>query len=727
MLDHDLVLKADELFLAGEIATDGSGERATGLYLRDTRHLSHFAVSVCGTPLERLSARVHDPRRAIVTLTNGLLHLANREVIRPHTVAVREEIVLDATLEVTLTIQNFGPVSVPLMLAIELAADFRDLFDIRGMSRAKRGTCLQPRVIEDGVVLGYRGLDDAVVETEIHFDQAHTLKLLHEELSVDGALVPTLPDLAGTARELSDRDIPGVLAAIDVILAPGSSWSVRMNVIPRPTGGIWLGQAASMPPRPEREPTSFETDDLAFNAFMHRGAIDLNALQTSFPEGSMPAAGIPWFVAPFGRDSLIVGLQTLHQFPERAAGTLRLLGALQGVKERPDRGEEPGKILHEMRYGEMARLGEVPHTPYFGSVDATPLFVLLFAETIAWTADESLFRDLLPNVRRAIEWIERYGDADGDGLVEYRTDAQGLGHIRHQVWKDSWDSLHHRDGRPGEGAVAAVEVQGYVYAAYQRLADVVDRCGETAWANQLRQRASMVRSLVEERFWLSEEGYYAQALDGAKEPVRAISSNPGHLLFCGLPSPERAATVAQRLRRADMSSGWGIRTLSAEAATFNPMSYHNGSIWPHDNSLIAAGLFSYGQAEEGNAIASALFAAGRSDPLLRLPELYCGFSREGPDDDAPVSYPVSCSPQAWAAGAGSLLLRSMLGLAVDVEKERLCVAPALPNWLESVTIRNMCVLGQTVSLTVRRDGGDYEIESDGPVDRRLPEFADSTA
>ncbi|MGH2535234.1 MAG: amylo-alpha-1,6-glucosidase [Thermomicrobiales bacterium] len=723
MLDQDVVLKADELFLAGEITADDSGERATGLYLRDTRHLSRFAVTVNGHRLERLSTRVHDARHAIVTLTNGHWRLSNGEVIHPHTIAVREEIVLGASLDATLTVQNFGRFPLPLGLAIELAADFRDLFDIRGMSRAKRGVCLPPRNIEDGVVLEYRGLDDVVVETEIRVDQAHTLTLVHTEAPRESELVPTLPDLEGESREPSDLDIPGVLLTFDVILAPGATWAMHLDVVPRPAGGGWLENAASEAGQVHAEPMAVATDDPLFNAFVHQSTADLNTLQTSFPEGAMPAAGIPWFVAPFGRDSLIVGLQTLHQCPERAAGTLRLLGALQAMEERPDRGEEPGKILHEMRYGEMARLGEVPHSPYFGSVDATPLSLLLFAETVAWTGDESLYRELMPNALRAIEWIDRYGDVDGDGLVEYRTGAKGLGQISHQVWKDSWDSLHHTDGRPGQGAIAAVEVQGYVYAAFRRLADVAERYGETAWAAQLRQRASAIQQLVEERFWLAEAAFYAQALDGDKEPIRAISSNPGHLLFCGLPSPDRANAIAVRLGQSDMSSGWGVRTLSAEAATYNPMSYHNGSVWPHDNSLAAAGLFAYGHAEEGNAIAAALLAASRSDPRQRLPELYCGFPREGPDDVAPVAYPVSCSPQAWAAGSAPLLVRSMLGLSVDTGTERLRVTPALPDWLVSVTIRNLYVLGRTMSLTVRRDGDDYLIDSEGPIERRPPAFA----
>lgn len=448
-------------------------------------------------------------------------------------------------------------------------------------------------------------------------------------------------------------------------------------------------------------------------------------LQTSFPEGSLPAAGIPWFVAPFGRDSLIIGLQTFHSEPARAATTLRVLAALQGTKVDAELEEEPGKILHEMRYGEMARLGEIPHTPYFGTVDATPLFVMLFAETVAWTGDARLYDDLKPNVVRAVEWIDRYGDVDGDGLVEYRTRAEAGSHIIHQGWKDSYDSLHHPDGRPVAGAIALVEVQGYVYAGLARLAEVAATRGETSWAESLRERGEAMRSAVEARFWLPEERFYAQALDDDKRPVAAITSNAGHLLFCGLPTPERAAAVAERLRRRDLDSGWGVRTLSTSMATYNPMSYHNGSIWPHDNSLIAAGLGRYGQAEGANRIAAALLSAANLDPLSRLPELYCGFDRaEGAAADQPVPYPVSCSPQGWAAGVGPLLARVFLGLRVDVETGELVVAPALPDWLPMLTISGLAVRGERGSVTVERDGGDWAIVVEGGIAwRREPSQA----
>jgi glycogen debranching enzyme len=459
------------------------------------------------------------------------------------------------------------------------------------------------------------------------------------------------------------------------------------------------------------------TDHFWVNRIIDRAAADLDMLQTSFRDRTLTAAGIPWFVAPFGRDSLIASLQTLYVAPSRAKETLRTLAAQQGRAVDPFREEEPGKILHEMRYGEMARLGDIPHTPYYGTVDATPLFVMLFAETIRWTGDESLYRELLPNVQRALEWIEQWGDRDRDGLVEYTTQSAESVRIVHQGWKDSYDSLHDVDGRSVTGSIALVEVQGYVFAAYRWLADVVALYGDAPWATELSVRSDQVRRLVEERFWLPEEGYYAQALDEEKRPVEAISSNPGHLLYCGLPSPERGQLLAARLRQPDLDSGWGVRTLAASMAAYNPMSYHNGSVWPHDNSLIAAGLGRYGETGGLERIAFALFTAAEHLPDQRLPELYCGFPRnEDAAADGPIQYPVSCSPQAWAAGAAPLLMRAMLGLQANLNKGMVRLAPALPDWLSRVRIDGLEALGRRFDLEVARDVVEYRVQSDGPIE-----------
>ncbi|CAA9587070.1 MAG: Glycogen debranching enzyme (Alpha-1,6-glucosidase) [uncultured Thermomicrobiales bacterium] len=715
VLDHDLVLKSDELYLVGDSQSDGSGEAATGLYLRDTRFLSRFRLSLDGEPLERLSARVLNPARAAVTETNVPRAGADPPGPPPHSIAVEQHVELDDAVRVRFALRNHGVAPMAATFAIEVAADFRDLFDIRGFPRARRGDLRSPRARPDGVTLAYVGLDGLRAETEIAFDREAAIAVIGGDEGAVAEQAVLLPALDGVAPRQRPPIPPGAVASFAIDLPPGADWSLSVTITPRPASGAPISVRPTLADGAPLRQATVTTDNAAFDRFLARCDSDLASLQTSFPEGSLPAAGIPWFVAPFGRDSLIVGLQTFHAAPERAATTLRVLAALQGTEIDEERDEEPGKILHEMRYGEMARRREVPHTPYFGSVDSTPLFVLLFAETVAWSGDERLYGDLLPHVRRALDWIERFGDVDGDGLVEYRAVPGRSGHILHQGWKDSHDSLHHPDGRPATGRIALVEVQGYVYAAYRRLAAVVAERGDAAWAAALGQRADRIGREVEVAYWMPGEGYYAQALDGDKAAVLAVSSNPGHLLFCGLPSPERAAAVAARIGRPDLDSGWGVRTLSAGMTTYNPMSYHNGSVWPHDNALMAAGLRRYGYHRQADRIAAALAAAAAADPQTRLPELYCGFPRAAEEaGDAPVGYPVSCSPQAWASGVGPHLTRSMLGLHFDEAAARLVVSPSFPPWIGTLAIDQLVVRGERVRVGVRREGAGYAVEaSDG--------------
>ena len=715
MLDLNLVLKSDELYLAGEISTDGSGERATGLYLRDTRHLNRFETTLNGQPLATLSARRLGPAAAVVTSGNAMLDGADGPVF-PNTVAVEQVITLGADLEVRYLVRNFSGHAVALDLAIEASADLRDLFDIRGFNRAKRGTLVAPTPIAGGIRLGYRAVDGVLSGTEITFDQPARLSVSEPRDEGDGAgSTELLPGQDPVTVRPPAPVPPLAVATFRIELPAKGAWEMTATVRPLPADGVPVSAAPTLTGGRSNDAATIVTDHHALNRLLDQCHADLSALQTSFPEGSLPAAGIPWYVAPFGRDSLIVGLQTLHLAPHRAAGTLRVLAALQGDAEDAHREEEPGKIPHEVRYGEMARLREIPHTPYYGTVDATPLWLMLFADTVAWTGDAALYRDLCPNAERALDWIERYGDGDGDGFVEYRSGRMGAG-ISHQGWKDSHDSLHHADGTPVSGAIALVEVQGYVYAAYARLAAVAAAFGDAAWAADLAAKAETMRARVEDRFWLEPEGFYAQALDDSKAPVAAISSNPGHLLYCGLPSQERAARMAERFRRQDLDCGWGIRTLAEGMPTYNPMSYHNGSVWPHDNSLIAHGLLRYGLSSQAHAILDALLAASRADPLARLPELYCGFARNWVKGDTPVAYPVSCSPQAWAAAAVPLIVSGLLGLRMDPARGVLVVDPDLPPGMAEIAIQGMEIRGQRGSLIVRRQYDGYAVSTDGPIE-----------
>jgi glycogen debranching enzyme len=672
VFDYGLTLKAGELFFASNSLSDGNQESAAGLYFRDTRFLNEFTVMLNGAPLEMLLVKSTALNRALVYLTNPAISDARDERIPGHQLSIVAEIELSDRLTVTFTVHNYRASPFAGVLSIVLDADFRDLFDVRGFRRDQRGVRLPVATAHLPIYFGYRGTDGVPASTTVGVGELSDARVL-------------LNEGTGATLEIS-LDVP-----------PASEVQHTLMIVPSaPDQPDRVAPAAS-----ERSATTRTGNEL-LDAVLAQSARDLEGLDTPFAQGTMPAAGIPWFVAPFGRDSLIVGLQTLHLRPESAVGTLQVLAALQGTCADPITNEQPGKILHEVRYGEMARTKEIPHRPYYGSIDATPLFAWLVAEASIWTGDELVWNTFRPHAERALAWIETDGDVDGDGLVEYPTHIQSSAHISHKVWKDSFDSLHYTDGRPGIGSIAAVEVQGYVFAAYSRLADAAEMFGDADWALTLRDRAEQIRRTVEEKFWLEDVGFYAQALDGEKRPIGAISSNPGHLLFAGLPSAERAARVAERLTSPEMSSGWGIRTLSTAMASYNPMSYHNGSVWPHDNSLAVAGLYRYGLREAAESVVNGLLGAVEFDPDGRLPELYCGYPRTGTTRERPVAYPVSCNPQAWASGTFPLIVRAMLGLQVDPATKSLQVKPQLPEWISSIEISGMHVLGKTEKVCVDR-------------------------
>lgn len=636
MLQQDLLLKNNELCLVGRSA-DRGGMHEAGLYLRDTRFLSAFDVRVSGVPLDVLSVRSVSATEAVITLTPAPWQRVESGVAESSLV-VHQRITAGIALDIAFEVQGFAGKASEVLLEVELGADFRDMFDVRGMAPERRPKLHEPAIHDDGsVTFAATGADGRTVRLDVGSSPRPS--------SVEAAMVKRLSD---------DVAIP-VKLTFAMNLANGDAHHVSLSLCPVPVG---VPHEPASDGDVRLQVTSSNRD---LDAMLHRADLDLAMLQTTFPEGSMPAAGIPWFIAPFGRDSLIVALQTMHIYPERAWATLQVLAANQGTKVDAFREEEPGKILHELRYGDMARSGQVPHTPYFGSIDSTPLFIMAFAQANRWDPDDAMYEALIPHVRRALTWIEEYGDLDGDGLVEFGAKVADKAHITQQGWKDSGDSLHWANGDPVEGPIALVEVQGYVYAAYTWLADVVEMRGEREWASELRAKADRVRDAVESQFWLPNAGFYAQALDGHKRPVDAISSNPGHLLYCGLPSAERAAMVARRLIQPDMLTRWGIRTLSSTMAMYNPMSYHNGSVWPHDNSLAMAGLARYGLRDEVATVAQALVRLSTHEPDRRLSELYCGFDDED-ERLGPVDYPVSCRPQAWAAGCGPLVLSTLLGL-----------------------------------------------------------------
>jgi glycogen debranching enzyme len=451
-----------------------------------------------------------------------------------------------------------------------------------------------------------------------------------------------------------------------------------------------------------RECADWSSDVSSFNALLNRSVDDLRALHVQIDGVSVISAGTPWYSTIFGRDSLITSLETLPLTPRIAVDTLRYLALRQGTKEDLFTEEQPGKILHELRRGELARAGEVPHVPYYGTVDATPLWCVLLHETWRWTGDDGLVRELLPNLERALAWIDRYGDVDGDGLVEYaRSSETGL---VNQGWKDSFDGVPYPDGRLPEPPIALVEVQGYVYDAKLRAAQLFEHLGRAEDAARLRREGEALREQIEERFWCEELGAYAIALDGQKRALPTLTSNAGHLLWSRVPHAERAARVAKTMLAPDMFSGWGIRTLSARHAVYNPMSYHDGSVWPHDNAILVSGLAHYGLAPAALPVLAGLHDAGTRMEALRLPELFCGIPRS--DATRPVLYPVSCSPQAWASGAMFLLLQSVLGIRPNAPRGVLHVRdPQLPPFLRELTVNSLAIGDSRVTLHFRRHAG----------------------
>jgi glycogen debranching enzyme len=412
------------------------------------------------------------------------------------------------------------------------------------------------------------------------------------------------------------------------------------------------------------------------------------------------AAGVPWYVTIFGRDSLIAALQCMPINRGFALGSLRKLADLQATERDDARDMQPGKILHEVRFGELAHFHRIPHTPYFGTADATPLFLITLHETWKWLGDDALLHEYRDTVRRCLDWIDRDGDYDGDGFQEYI--SHSLQGYPNQGWKDSVEAIVYPDGRPVEQPKALCELQGYVFDAWLRTAEIFDALGEDGDAAALRRKAAELQRRFEERFWCESEGIYALTLDPKKDAVCTVASNAGHCLWSGIASREHAERTVQRLLQPDMWSGWGIRTLSSNNPAFNPHAYQLGSVWPHDNSLIALGMKRYGFSTEAAFVAGGAFDAGRYFAGYRLPELYAGLQRE--PDSFPVQYLGANVPQAWAAGAVFQFIQAMAGLRADAPAHRLYVDPALPAWLPSLTLQNLKVGDAEVDLLLTRDG-----------------------
>ena len=685
-------LKSADMFIVADSHGDIVGE-GDGLFFRDTRVLSSLRVFVGGKSPSLLAAHLS---RDNVLFT---AHMANRPLpplggqSLPEGVIhiERQRLIHEGRLYERITLTNFAARGTVVPLEIAYGADFRDIFEVRGMTRAARGTLAAPQILDHAVVLSYEGLDGVTRHSAISFSDMPDTRTA---------------DRARFAIPLAREEVRSLYLEVGTDTARPSRERHRRA----------CAQARVAMRRVLRQGATVHTSNPIFTAWMEKGRADLALLTTQFPTGPYPCAGIPWFSTPFGRDGIITALQMLWLDPSLARGVLSYLAAHQAQDYSTFRDAAPGKIMHETRGGEMADLGEVPFGLYYGGVDSTPLFVMLAGAYADRTGDFALIDQLWPALVAAMRWIEVSGDSNGDGFVDYARGAEtGLAN---QGWKDSNDSIFHADGSDPAGPIALVEVQGYVYAAYLAMAALAGKRGEQDAAQSWRDKATALRQKIESGFWVGDKGFYALAIDGAGRACTPRTSNVGHLLYAGVPSAENATQVIADLLTPKFLNGFGIRTLATGEARFNPMSYHNGSVWPHDTAIAVAGMARYGERDGVVRLMADLFnAAVQFD--LRLPELFCGFPRRGAGD-SPVGYPVACMPQAWASGSAFMMLQSCLGVTIDHRFGVRIDKPRLPEGVSELTIRNIDVGGRPVTLTFQRVGAGVVAYSDQHLGGAVP-------
>lgn len=696
-----LVAREGGLFLFtdldGTIPLDNDG--GFGLYHDDTRYLSGWDLSVQGMePIVLLSTAAMGFGQEQV-MTNRELVNGSNEVLERGLVEIRRQRVLQDSFIEQVRITSFASEALTLTLVYQYQTDFVDVFELRGFARRERGLRLATKLRRKGLTFGYKGADD-----------------IKRTLAIDFRRTPHRI----TARK----------AEFEFTIAPGGSEEFEVTMAVNGSGRKISSSLRQITQRLDRDHKAWQqsgtqvvTSNQLFNASLDRSVADLRMLWTEDASGGYFAAGVPWYDALFGRDSALSSMMILWSRPEIAREVLRSLSHCQGAVVDPSREEEPGKIVHEVRRGEMANTRQVVFGRYYGSVDATPLFVLLAAEYYRWTGDLHLMQELRTSIDAALDWVDRFGDADGDGFVEY--ERKGDAGLINHGWKDSDEGITDERGNALKPPIALVEVQGYVFAAKLGIADVYEDLGEPSRAEQLRREAGALRRKINERFWLAE-GYYALALDGNKKLSRVRASNAGHLLWCGVPSRPKAESQIEKFKENEFFSGWGIRTLSSDSKGYNPIGYHRGTVWPHDNALIIAGLKRYGAETSLNEIATGLFDAACASRYYRLPEVFSGSPR-APQQE-PVPYPVANKPQAFSAAAIPSVLSSILGLAPDARHGRLyLVNPRLPFWLDFVRLRDLRVGDGAIDLMFERRGSRTVVETisqTGPIEvlkrRRWP-------
>ncbi|MBW4591943.1 MAG: amylo-alpha-1,6-glucosidase [Brasilonema angustatum HA4187-MV1] len=700
-----LTVKDDDLFLVTDTLGNISGcslndgNPSMGLFCCDTRFLSRLELQIDEHSPVLLSSTADKGFSLSVLCTNPKIE----DRLRNDTVGIRRELVLNGALFEELEVSNYSTSSVSFELSISFDADFVDLFEVRGYHRDKRGRLLrlveptpeegtsnsdgvsfvsgQPEQKEQSLSLAYQGLDGLVMESRIQFQ--------HRQ-----------PDYfkgytAVWRLELASHETQKLGYRVNLLRnnKPSSIVSAAFTLTQAKAGEImeeqqWVQQI-----------TQIRSDKGTFNRIIERAEQDMYLLRQSFGKHKTVSAGVPWFSSLFGRDSLIAAYQSLMLNPQIAKETLKILAFYQGKTDDDWREEEPGKILHELRFGELARCQEIPHTPYYGTVDATPLWLMLYTEHYAWTHDLETLEQLWPNALLAMDWIDRNMRETGY-LSYYRKCKQGLDN---QGWKDSGDSIVNRKGELARGAIALCEVQAYVYAVKLRLAEIARLKKRIDLSDRWTEEARNLKLRFNRDFWMEDQDFCALALDGEGKHVDSITSNPGQCLNLGIFTPEKAYSVAERLRAPDMFNGWGIRTLNSLSPAYNPMGYHIGSIWPHDNALIAMGLRSLGLVDQALELFQGLFDMTEQQPYQRPPELLCGYERNG--DNAPVQYPVACTPQAWATGSIFQLLQMLVNLVPDAPNNCLrIIDPTLPETISRLSLHNLKVGSTILDLEFERSG-----------------------
>ncbi len=664
-------------------ARDGSidDQLPQGFFVRDTRLISYYEISLNRTPLKLLASSALTHRVALYQFTNPELRTVQGTLPEGKLVlTLRRDVV--GGLHEDIHITNYHQSRVELQLMLSLRSDFADIFQVKSKQLLARG------------------------QTQTQWTN-HKLSTTYQNESFQRGIITDIGEADSEPYFANGRLI------FDIVLEPGKTWGSCINHIaladgdvlkPRHTSAdLEVTEAGKILANFLDVSTQLHADNRDVTGIYQQALMDMGALRLAFEDNGqtywMPAAGLPWFVAVFGRDSIIAGLQTMAVNPEFARGTLIRLAALQATEIDDWRDAQPGKILHEIRRGELAQLNEIPHTPYYGTVEATILWITTLSEAYSWNGDLDMLKDCAHALEQALAWIDQYGDFDGDGYIEYLTHSKDG--LQNQGWKDSGDSMVYPDGSQVKPPIALCEVQGYLYDAWKRAASIYSLWGNAERAQALQQKADALYQRFNADFWMEEEGFYCLGLDAHKNQIRSIASNPGHLLWSGIVPPERAERLAKRLLEPDLWCGWGIRTLSAQNPAYNPISYQLGSVWPHDNSFIAAGLKRYGFSAEANQIVEGIFTAASYFEAGRMPELFAGIERQ--KEGFPVPYSDANVPQAWAAGSIFFLIRTMLGLDADASGRALRVNPTLPDWLSSVTLTHLSVGSAKVDLRFWRE------------------------